>query len=114
MTEAGASASDPVDRESSKPAFQALIYPAIPHDMKLSKETPAAFLLCGENDRPEISQGLAELYLAFKRADAPVELHVLTGAGHGFGLRDSNPRAVSNWISLFYDWLDARALLKRN
>jgi acetyl esterase/lipase len=108
-----ASASDPIDRESSKPAFQALIYPAIPRDMKLSKETPPAFLLCGENDRPDISQGLAELYLAFKRADVSVELHVLTGAGHGFGLRDDNSRAVSNWISLFYNWLDARAGLKR-
>lgn len=108
------SASAPIDRESSKPAFQALIYPAIPRDMKLSKETPAAFLLCGENDRPDISQGLAQLYLALKQAEVPVELHILTGAGHGFGMRDGNPRAVSNWISLFYDWLDTRALLKRH
>jgi len=55
---------DPIDRESSKPAFQALIYPAIPRDMKLSSETPPAFLVCGENDRQNISQGLPELYLA--------------------------------------------------
>jgi endo-1,4-beta-xylanase len=103
---------DLIDRESSKPDFQALIYPAIPRDMNLSKETPPAFLLCGENDRPDISEGLAQLYLAFKRAGAPVELHILTGTGHGFGIRDDNPPAVSHWISLFYDWLDARALLR--
>jgi len=105
-------ASDPIDRESSRPAFQALIYPAIPRDMKLSKDTPAAFLLCRENDRPDISQGLAQLYLAFKQAGAPVELHILTGTGHGFGLRDDNPLPVSSWITLFYDWLDARGMLK--
>ncbi len=54
---------DPVERESSKPSFQALIYPAIPKEMKLSKDTPPAFLACGENDRQDISQGLPELYL---------------------------------------------------
>jgi acetyl esterase/lipase len=109
-----AGASDAIDRESSRPAFQALIYPAIPRDMKLSEETPAAFLLCGENNRPDISRGLAQLYLAFKQAGVPVELHILTGIGHGFGIRDDNPRAVSNWISLFCDWLEARAMLKHN
>src|SRR5206468_12623127 len=69
-------AADPVDRASSRPAFQALIYPAIPRDMQLTKETPPAFLLCGENDRQNISQGLPELYLALKRAGVSAELHV--------------------------------------
>ena len=61
-------AADSVERQGSKPAFQVLIYPAIPRDMALSKETPPAFLACGENDRQNISQGLPELYLAMKRA----------------------------------------------
>lgn len=43
-----------------------------------------------------------------------MELHILSGAGHGFGIRDDNPPAVSNWISLFYDWLGDRGLLKRD
>ena len=42
-------------------AFQALLYPAISHDMNLSKETPPAFLACGENDREDIAQGAADL-----------------------------------------------------
>ena len=49
-----------------------MIYPAIPKDMKLSKETPPAFLACGEDDRQNISQGLPELYLAMKKAGAEV------------------------------------------
>jgi hypothetical protein len=62
-----ARSADPVERESSKPSFQAL---------RLSKETPPAFLAFGENDRQDISQGLPELYLAPKRAGAIAELHV--------------------------------------
>ena len=100
-----ANATDPVDRESSKPAFQALLYPAIPHDMNLSKETPPTFLACGENDRQDIAQGLPELYLALKRAGVSAELHVYAGVGHGFGVRESNGPAVSGWTQLFLEWL---------
>jgi len=106
-------AADPVDRESSKPSFQALIYPAIPKNMQLSKETPPAFLACGENDRQDISQGLPELYLALKRAGAAAELHVYTGVGHGFGLRETTRGPVASWTARFHEWLDARGFLKR-
>lgn len=95
-----------------KPAFQALIYPAIPKDMNLTKETPPAFLLCGENDRQNISQGLPELYLAMKKAGVSAELHVFANVGHGFGFRPTNKGAVSGWPQRFLEWLDARGLLK--
>src|SRR5262245_41248386 len=106
-------ASDPVDRASSRPAFQALIYPAIPRDMQLTKETPPAFPLCGETDRQNISQGLPELYLAMKRAGISAELHVYAGVGHGFGMRESTKGAVADWPSRFYEWLDSSGFLKR-
>jgi acetyl esterase/lipase len=112
FTPGTADAPDPIDRFSSKPAFQALVYPAIPRDMPLSKETPPAFLACGENDRQNISQGLPELYLAMKRAGAVAELHVYTGVGHGFGVRATTKGAVASWPSRFLDFLDARKMLK--
>ena len=111
--EAMEGAMDPIDRENARPAFQALVYPAIPRDMKLSKETPPAFLACGENDRQNISQGLPELYIALKKAGAEAELHVYTGVGHGFGVRERTRGPVSQWTARFYEWLDARGLLKR-
>jgi endo-1,4-beta-xylanase len=107
------SAADPIDRLSSKPSFQALLYPAIPQDMKFSKDTPPAFLACGENDRVDISQGLPELYLALKRAGAIAELHVYTGVGHGFGVRESTKGPVAGWPSRFLEFLDARGFLKK-
>ena len=107
-------ASDPIDRESSKPAFFALLYPAIPKDMQLSKETPPAFLVCGENDRLNISQGLPQLYLSIKQAGGSAELHVFAGVGHGFGLRETTKGAVANWPASFREWLDVRGLLQKN
>jgi endo-1,4-beta-xylanase len=98
--------------DSNRPAFQALIYPAIPKEMKLSKETPPAFLLCGENDRENISQGLPELYLALKRAGASAELHVLAGVGHGFGLRATTKGEAATWPERFYAWMNGRGFLK--
>jgi endo-1,4-beta-xylanase len=112
-TAASESATDPIEQQSSKPAFQALIYPAIPRDMPLSKDTPPAFLVCGENDRQNISQGLPELYLALKRAGASAELHVYAGVGHGFGMRETTKGAVASWTTRFHEWLDSSGFLKR-
>jgi acetyl esterase/lipase len=111
--DAGVEGGDEIDRLSAKPNFQALIYPAIPRDMKLSKDTPPAFLACGEDDRQNISQGLPELYLAMKRAGASAELHVYTKTGHGFGVRATNHGESAGWIAQFYQWLDTRGFLHK-
>jgi acetyl esterase/lipase len=106
------SSEDPVQRWSSKPDFQALLYPAIPHDPRLTAQTPRAFLACGGDDRPDISQGLPELYLALSRLHVSTELHIYAGVGHGFGMRKTNPAPVSGWTELFLEWLNAQGLLK--
>lgn len=103
---------DMVERESSRPTFQALLYPAIPRDLNLSKETPPAFLVCGENDRLTPADRLTNLYLALKHADVSAELHIFAHAEHGFGIRDSNPPPVSDWPQLLLEWLGAQGMLK--
>jgi endo-1,4-beta-xylanase len=102
---------DAIDSESARPAFLGLIYPAIPSDMRLTRDTPPVFLLCGADDGPAIAEGVPALYLALKHAGISAELHILAGTGHGFGMRDSNPPAVRIWPLLFYNWLDARGML---
>ena len=104
-------AKDAVDQQKSRPDFQGLFYPAIPKDMKVEKDTPPAFMVCGYGDRPNISEGLPELYLTFKRAGASAELHVYSGAGHGFGLRDSNKSPAGAWPMRFEEWLRDRKFL---
>jgi acetyl esterase/lipase len=108
-----AGAPDPIDHERSRPAFQGLIYPGIPQDLKLTKDTPPAFLLCGGDDRPGISEGLPELYVAMKHAGVSADLHVFAGVKHGFGVRESNHGPVAGWLDLFYGWLGESGFLKQ-
>jgi endo-1,4-beta-xylanase len=105
---ANAEGADAVDKLSSRPAFQALIYPAIPKDMPLTKDMPPAFLACGENDRQNISQGLPELYLAMKKAGMSAELHVYAKVGHGFGMRPTSKGPVQQWVQRFHEWLEVQ------
>jgi acetyl esterase/lipase len=107
------SATDPIDRQSSKPDFQGLIYPGLPDNspLALTKDTPPAFLACGADDRPNISEGVPELYLAMKKAGVPAELHVFAGVGHGFGMRTSNTGNMSTWPDLFFGWLGTSGFL---
>jgi endo-1,4-beta-xylanase len=107
-------AADDVDRVSSKPDFQALLYPAIPRGMTFSKSTtPPAFLVCGYDDRTNISEGLPELYLQLKQAGVSAELHVYSGTGHGFGLRPSNHAPVGEWPQRFLEWAGHSGFLKK-
>jgi acetyl esterase/lipase len=101
----------PVDRESSRAAFQVLVYPGRAEAIAPSAKSPPAFLLCGENDRPDISQGLAKVYLRFKEAGVSAELHVLAGAGHGFGARASNRGTTAHWLELVRGWLEGSGFL---
>jgi endo-1,4-beta-xylanase len=112
--DAGAAGSgDLVERQSSRPNFQALLYPAIPRGLNFSLESPPAFLLAGAEDQPSISQGLAELYLAMRRAGAHAELHIYEGVGHGFGLRAGNLGAAAAWPQRFLEWLDQEGFGRR-
>jgi acetyl esterase/lipase len=105
--------SDPIDHQSSRPDFQALIYPGRSWRIKPAPNAPPAFLACGSSDRPDISEGLAKVYLRFKKAGVPVELHIYSGVKHGFGLRPTTTGPVSKWINRFYEWMAQSGLLKQ-
>lgn len=107
-----AGAADAIERESSRPSFQALIYPGRSADIQPAKDWPPAFLAAAYNDRQDISEGLAEVYLRFKRAGVPAELHMYGTGGHGFGVRASNTRPVAAWIVRFHDWLTESGFLR--
>ena len=106
-------ASDPVQRQSSRPDFQAFIYPGNLQRIRVTAESPPAFLVCGANDRPDISEGLPKVYLEFKKEKIPVELHIYSGVGHGFGLRPTNTGGVAHWLDLFDEWLAQNGFLNK-
>lgn len=109
-----ADAADPVDRLNSRPDFQALIYPGRSGDIQPTNGFPPVFLACSYTDRKDISEGLAEVYLRFKRAGVPAELHIYSTGGHGFGLRATNTKPVGAWATRFEEWmLDSGYLAKK-
>ena len=57
--------------------------------------------------------GVAEVYMKYKKANVPAELHIYANAGHGFGVRERNKGAVAGWIDRFYDWMSDLGLLKK-
>jgi endo-1,4-beta-xylanase len=103
--EGKADASDPIERQRCRPNFQALIYPGRSSDIQPATNFPPVFLACSYTDRKDISEGLAEVYLRFKQAGVPAELHIYSTGGHGFGLRASNQKPVGAWADRFEEWM---------
>lgn len=99
------SSSDSIDHESAKPDFQALIYPGQSGKIIPTKDSPPAFLACGNLDRPDISEGLAKVYLLFKKEGVSAELHIYAKTSHGFGIKPSNTTPASEWPMQFRQWL---------
>jgi len=105
---------DPVDRLSSRPDFQALIYPGKSQLIQPTADSPPAFLAAGYDDRPDISTGLAEAYLRFKKAGVQAELHMYAKVGHGFGLRPERPwQSHQEWPVQLVSFLRQIGMIKK-
>lgn len=106
-------AADPIERQSSRPDFQALIYPGTSGLFDPVPGIAPLFIAAGFNDRPDISEGMATLYLKYKAAKIPAELHLYANAGHGFGYKpDAKPSAAARWPQRLVEWLQDTGLLK--
>jgi acetyl esterase/lipase len=108
-------ASDPIERQSSRPDFFAPIYPGGLQrtDYRISKEsTPAAFLACAFDDR--MPEQLAAFFTTLREAGVNAEIHIYNSGGHGFGVRNDRPTlAVSGWQTRFTEWLSDRGMLSK-
>jgi acetyl esterase/lipase len=101
-----ADAADPIERQSSKPDYQILIYPGIRAEtVTVTKDTPPTFMLCADNDKGP-SLAIPALYLALKKEGVPAELHIYNSGGHGFGYRPgAMPVIKSTWVLRLQDWM---------
>jgi acetyl esterase/lipase len=104
---------DAVGGQNDKPDFQVLVYPGNISRFEVSKNSPPVFIAGGNSDRPDISIGMAELYLKYKQAGVPAELHIYAKVGHGFGIRASNTGAVTVWPQEVMLWLEDLGFLKK-
>lgn len=130
-------ATDPVDRFPSRPDFAILAYPVIsfvdhPHqgslhnllgddpDPKLvdelsnekhvTQQTPPTFLFHTSDDPVVPVENSVLYYLALRRANVPVEMHIYEHGPHGVGLAFYDP-ILSTWPQRLADWLRSHGLL---
>ncbi len=105
-------AADPIEQQSCRPDFQGLIYPGSSGTFTAEAGMPPAFIAAGYSDRPDIAEGMATLYLKYKAAKVPAELHLYANAGHGFGYRhNAKPSAAARWPERFTEWLADSGML---
>lgn len=102
---------DKFDSLSCRPSFTMLIYPAyldqgpnltLTPELELSKDVPPIFIFQTADD----PYGNSALVMAgaLRNAKLPVELHLLSSGGHGYGLR-TGKLAAETWPVLAEKWL---------
>jgi acetyl esterase/lipase len=129
-----ASATDPIDRASSRPDFLVLAYPVITMDAtfthmgsrqnllganpdaalveKLSTEkqvsakTPPTFLFATSDDNVVPVANSVAFYSALVRAKVPAEMHLFQHGPHGTGLAQGYPK-LKIWPDLLAAWMQA-------
>jgi acetyl esterase/lipase len=97
----------------SRPDYVAPIYPGTPDDVTAPADAPPMFMVHADDDKTvaPIDHSI-RLYQSWKKVGAPVEMHIYSRGGHGFGLRKRN-LPVDTWTDRFRDWLDVQGLLKK-
>jgi acetyl esterase/lipase len=112
-----AKSGDPIERESSRPDFIVLMYPAIngelfgdrgkqytPTHKLVTNETPPTFLMQTHEDNVVVSTHSIQFYQALLENNVPAEMHVYNFGGHGLGLGPGDPE-LRTWPDLMSNWL---------
>jgi acetyl esterase/lipase len=105
---------DAADQVSCRPDFAMVIYPGYtagapqaltPNpDLKVTTQTPPTFLVQTEDDKTAHVESSLAYYVALKNVGVPVEMHLFTQGGHGYGLRNTG-FPVAEWPILAETWL---------
>jgi len=104
---------DTHDNHNFRPAFAAPIYSGwwMPEGANLSEATPPFFMVITYDDKDR-SVGLAETFIALKKAKVSAEMHIYSEGGHGYGLRRTD-KPVTSWNDRMEDWLRLKGFLSK-
>ena len=131
-------AKDEIEKMSSRPDLQILIYPVISmgefthggskknllgdtptddliklysNELQVTKDTPPAFLVHAVTD-PAVPVENSLMYAeALRKAKVPFEIHLYEQGPHGFGLAPTNP-ILASWTDRCADWLGLHGFAK--
>ena len=97
---------------ANKPNFIAPIYPFFPEQMQkaVPSDAPPMFLVVASNDQLNLVPHSMKLYESWLGAKKPVEMHIYSAGGHGFGMRTQNLPS-DKWIDRFVEWLSVSGFI---
>jgi acetyl esterase/lipase len=87
----------------SRPSFAAPIYAVWP-ERPVPADLPPLFVAASTDDAVVDVQSSLALYSAWRTAGRPVELHLYSRGGHGFGMNQQGLPSDA-WIDQFWSWL---------
>jgi endo-1,4-beta-xylanase len=130
---------DPIERVSSRPDFNILIYPfyrpgstsprpsagaspsgppalapiVVNAQFPIPDDAPPVFMICATDD-PSHVVPTVKFYLELQAHKIPAEMHIYDYGEHGFGLRPTKKPGspVESWPSRMADWLAWRGISK--
>lgn len=104
---------DAADQMSCRPDFAVIVYPgylalseqnfAANPEIHVTDKTPPTFIVQTEDDPVHVENSTV-YFLELKQAKVPVEMHLYSQGGHGYGLRRTE-RPVTAWPELVEKWM---------
>jgi acetyl esterase/lipase len=131
-------AKEELEKFSSRPDLQVLIYPVITmgefthkgsklnllgenpsdelikkysNELQVTKETPPAFIVHTVEDKGVPFENSLQYVQALRKNNVPFEFHLYEKGPHGFGLAPTDP-ILSTWKDRLKDWLVLRNFVK--
>jgi acetyl esterase/lipase len=98
----------------NRPDFLAPIYAYMGavKEAGVPTDAPPMFVVAASDDQLGLAPDSVNLYSKWLAAKKPVEIHMYSRGGHGFGMRKQNlPSDL--WIERFGDWLQTQGLLRK-
>jgi acetyl esterase/lipase len=104
------SASDAIDRASSRLDFAIMVYgPGRGTPAESLKDFPPTFIIAAAADSSSVAS--AQLFLDLRKAGVSAEVHLYQKGRHGFGAADGHP-ILSDWLGRCQNWMKNTGLLK--
>jgi acetyl esterase/lipase len=111
-------AADPIERVSSRPDFNILVYPSYRPGARtdaapifpIPDNAPPVFMVCADDDRSHV-EPTVKFYLELEAKHIPAEMHIYAYGGHGFALHPTKkPAPVMTWPDRLKEWLADRGI----